>query len=120
MREGGSQHCAAMNRQLVSVLTRRGFSSSDTPFRREEVRYEFRRRRSERAEVVAVLFNRKREALFSVQLYIEPPQGAPAFSRCGRNALRGRLECRQDLVGPLVWSLSAPLRRFSTASEGIA
>ena len=39
--------CVAMNQQLVPVLNSAGFSSSDTPFRREEVRYEFRRRRSE-------------------------------------------------------------------------
>ena len=57
--------CVAMNQQLVPVLNSAGFSSSDTPFRREEVRYEFRRSRSEGAEVVAVLFNRDREALFS-------------------------------------------------------
>jgi hypothetical protein len=71
--------CAAMNQQLVPVLHSAGFSSSDTPFRREELRYEFRCCRSEGAEVVAVLFNRKREALFSVQLYIEPREGVPAF-----------------------------------------
>ena len=71
--------CAAMNQQLVPVLNSTGFSSSATPFRREEVRFEFRRWRSEGAEVVAVLFNRKREAAFSVQLYVEPRQGVPAF-----------------------------------------
>jgi hypothetical protein len=68
-----------MNQQLVPVLNSAGFSSSDTPFRREELRYEFRRCRSDGTEVVAVLFNRKREALFSVQLYIEPREGVPAF-----------------------------------------
>jgi hypothetical protein len=75
--------CAAMNQQLVPVLNSAGFSSSHTPFRREEVRYEFRRRRSEEAEVIAVLFNRKRAALFSVQLYIEPREGVPAFLAAG-------------------------------------
>ena len=75
--------CVAMNQQLVPVLNSAGFSSSDTPFRREEVRYEFRRWRPERAEVVAVLFNRKREALFYVQLYIEPREGVPAFLAAG-------------------------------------
>ena len=75
--------CVAMNQQLVPVLNSAGFSSSDTPFRREEVRYEFRRRRSEEAEVIAVLFNRKRVALFSVQLYIEPREGVPAFLAAG-------------------------------------
>ena len=75
--------CVAMNQQLVPVLNSAGFSSSDTPFRREEVRYEFRRRRSAEAEVVAVLFNRRREALFSVQLYIEPREGVQAFLAAG-------------------------------------
>jgi hypothetical protein len=75
--------CVAMNQQLVPVLSSTGFSSGDTPFRREEVRYEFRRRRSEEAELIAVLFNRKREALFSVQLYIEPREGVPAFLAAG-------------------------------------
>ena len=75
--------CVAMNQQLLPVLHSAGFSSSDTPFRREQVRYEFRRCRSERTEVIAVLFNRKREALFSVQLYIEPPEGVPAFLASG-------------------------------------
>ena len=75
--------CVAMNQQLVPVLNSAGFSSSDTPFRRDEVRYEFRRCRSERTEVIAVLFNRKREALFSVQLYIEPREGVPAFLAAG-------------------------------------
>ena len=75
--------CVAMNQQLVPVLNSAGFASSDTPFRREEVRYEFRRRRSEEADVIAVLFNRKREALFSVQLYIEPREGVPAFLAAG-------------------------------------
>jgi len=75
--------CAAMNQQLVPVLNSAGFSSSDTPFRREQVRYEFRRSRSEGVEVVAVLFNREREALFSVQLYIEPPVGFRAFAAGG-------------------------------------
>ena len=75
--------CVAMNQQLVPVLSSAGFSSSDTPFRREEVRYEFRRSRSEGAEVVAVLFNRDREALFSVQLYIDPREGVPALVASG-------------------------------------
>jgi len=75
--------CVAMNQQLVTVLNSAGFASSDPPFRREELRYEFRRRRSEEAEVIAVLFNRKREALFSVQLYIEPREGVPAFLAAG-------------------------------------
>jgi hypothetical protein len=75
--------CVAMNQQLVPVLSSAGFSSSDTPFRRDEVRYEFRRCRSDGAEVVAVLFNRKREARFSVQLYIEPREGVPAFLAAG-------------------------------------
>jgi hypothetical protein len=76
--------CVAMNQQLVPVLNSAGFSSNDTPFRRDQVRYEFRRWRSEeRTEVVAVLFNRGREALFSVQLYIEPRQGGPAFLAAG-------------------------------------
>ena len=81
--------CVAMNQHLVPVLNSAGFSSSDTPFRRKEVRYEFRRCRSERTEVVAVLFNRNREALFSVQLYIEPTRGSPGIPRCGRNSPRG-------------------------------
>ena len=72
-----------MNQQLVPVLNSAGFSSSDTPFRREAVRYEFRRCQSEGTEVVAVLFNRKREALFSVQLYTEPREGVPAFLAAG-------------------------------------
>ena len=72
-----------MNQQLVPVLNSAGFSSSDTPFRRDEVRYEFRRCRSEQTEVVAVLFDREREALFSVQLYIEPGEGVPAFLAAG-------------------------------------
>ena len=75
--------CVAMNQQLVPVLNSAGFSSSDTPFRREEVRYKFRRSRSEGAEVVAVLFNRDREALFSVQLYIDPREGVPALVASG-------------------------------------
>ena len=33
--------------------------------------------------MIAVLFNRKREALFSVQLYIEPREGVPAFLAAG-------------------------------------
>jgi len=72
-----------MNQQLVQVLNSAGFSSSDTPFRRDEMRYEFRRCRSEHTEVVAVLFDRKREPLFSVQLYIEPGEGVPAFLAAG-------------------------------------
>ena len=75
--------CVSMNQQLVQVLNSAGFSSSDTPFRRDEVRYEFRRCRSEQTEVVAVLFDRKREAFFSVQLYIEPGEGVPAFLAAG-------------------------------------
>ena len=66
-----------------------------------------------------MLFNRKREAIFSVQLSDRAAPRSPGVSRCGRNALRGRLECRQGLVAHKVWSLSAPLRRLSTASEGI-
>ena len=84
MRKGAfAKLCAAMNQQLVPVLNSTGFSSSATPFRREEVRYEFRRWRSEGADVLAVLFNRKREAAFSVQLYVEPQQGIPAFLAAG-------------------------------------
>lgn len=75
--------CAAMNQQLVPVLNSAGFTSHDTPFRRERPRYEFRRRRSESVEVVAVLFNRQREALFSVQLYIESSAGSPAGAAVG-------------------------------------
>jgi hypothetical protein len=75
--------CVSMNEELVPVLSSAGFSSSDTPFRPDEVRYEFRRCRSEQTEVVAVLFDRNREALFSVQLYIEPGEGVPAFLAAG-------------------------------------
>ena len=75
--------CVAMNQQLVPVLGSAGFSSSDTPFRREAVRYEFRRRRAEGADVLAVLFNRRREALFSVQLYVESREGLAAFVAAG-------------------------------------
>ena len=89
--------CAAMNQQLVPVLNSAGFSSSETPFRREAVRYEFRRGRSEGVEVVAVLFNRKREALFSVQLYVEPLEGVPAFLGAG-GQLYGNPERGKDLV----------------------
>ena len=85
MREKGAfaKLCAAMNQQLVPVLTSAGFSSGDTPFRREEVRYEFRRWRSEGVEVVAVLFNREREPLFSVQVYVEPLEGVPPSVAAG-------------------------------------
>ena len=75
--------CLAMNQQLVPVLNSAGFSSNDTPFRREELRYEFRRCQSDRTQVIAVLFNRKREALFSVQLFIEPREGVSAFLAAG-------------------------------------
>ena len=75
--------CLAMNQQLVPVLNAAGFTSGDTPFRREQVRYEFRRQRSEGADVVAVLFNRRREALFSVQLCIDPPEGIAAVFAAG-------------------------------------
>ena len=75
--------CVAMNQQLEPMLNSAGFSSHEMPFRREELRYEFRRCRSEKTEVVAVLFNRKREALFSVQLYMEPREGVPAFLAAG-------------------------------------
>ena len=49
MRKGAfARLCVAMNQQLVPVLASAGSSSSDTPFRREQVRYEFRRWRAER------------------------------------------------------------------------
>ena len=73
--------CAAMNQQLVPVLNSAGFSSSDTPFRREEVQARVRRCQSEGTEVVAVLFNRRCEALFSGQLYIEPREGVRHSTR---------------------------------------
>ena len=75
--------CVAMNQQLVPLLNSAGFSSNDTPFRREELRYEFRRSPSDRTQVIAVLFNRKRQALFSIQLYIEPPEGVPEYLAAG-------------------------------------
>ena len=75
--------CAAMNEELVPVLNLAGFTSSDTPFRRDEVRYEFRRLQPEGADAVAVLFNREREALFAVQLYSEPREGVTAFDSAG-------------------------------------
>ena len=83
MRGAFATLCSAMNQQLVPVLNAAGFTSSDTPFRREQVRYEFRRGRSEGADVVAVLFNRQREAHFSVQLYIDPREGVPAYLAAG-------------------------------------
>lgn len=75
--------CAVMNEDLVPVLAASGFSTTDTPFRREQVRYEFRRPRAEGAEVIAVLFTRGRKALFYVQLYVEPPAGLPALAASG-------------------------------------
>lgn len=105
--------CVAMNQQLVPVLSSAGFSSGDTPFRREEMRYEFRRRRSEEADVIAVLFNRKREALFSVQLYIEPREGVPAFLAAG-----GTLHMATLSAARTWWPMGvAPLPRRADVSR---
>jgi hypothetical protein len=99
-----------MNLQLVPVLNSARFSSGDTPFRREEVRYEFRRRRSEEAEVIAVLFNRKREALFSVQLYIEPREGVQPFLDAGGTLLVASLSATR-----IWWPMGvAPFRAAPT------
>ena len=47
--------------------------------------------------MVAVLFNRRCEALFSGQLYIEPREGVPAFLDAG-GTLRGSPVCGEDVV----------------------
>lgn len=110
MKSAFARLCVAMNQQLVPVLSSAGFSSSHTPFRREEVRYEFRRRRSEGADVLAVLFNRRREALFSVQLYIEPREGLPAFAAAG-----GALHVAALSAVPIWWPMGvAPFRAAPT------
>jgi hypothetical protein len=98
-----------MNQQPVPLLTSAGFSSSDTPFRREEVRYEFRRGRSAGVEVVAVLFNREREALFSVQLYVAPLAGFP-FVAAG-----GALDVAALSAAKMWWPMGvAPFRAAPT------
>ena len=105
--------CAAMNQQLVPVLNSAKFSSSDTPFRREEVRYEFRRWRPDRVEVVAVLFNREREALFSVQLYVEPLAGFPAVAAAG-----GALHVAGLSAAKVWWPMGvAPFRAAPTVFD---
>ena len=110
--------CVAMNQQLVPVLNSAGFSSSDTPFRRDEVRYEFRRYRSERTEVVAVLFNRKREAALLCAALHRATEGVPAFLAAG-----GTLHVAALSAARTWWPMGVvPFRAaptFSTASEGI-
>ncbi len=68
--------------------------------------------------MVAVLFNRKREAAFSVQLYIEPRQGVPAFLASGGTLYVATLSAAK-IWWPKGVVPSAPLRHFLTASEGI-
>ena len=69
-----------MNEQMGPALRAAGFSTSDTPFRRDAIKYVFRRVRADGAgaDVIEVMFNRTRAPRFAVQMYVDPPEGLEA------------------------------------------
>ncbi|MOA07106.1 hypothetical protein D3C78_1267850 [compost metagenome] len=85
------QLCTELNAVLIPALVAAGYRAPGIPFDRHTVRYEFKREGLAGRETIAILFNRRRSAQFSVQLFIEPPQGLAELEARGGTLIVGTL-----------------------------
>ncbi len=83
--------CAELNASLTPALAAAGYRAPETPFDRHNVRYEFKRESVAGQATIAILFNRKRSPEFSVQLFVEPPQGLAELETRGGMLIIGTL-----------------------------
>jgi len=66
--------CAQLSQSLVPALASAGYCGP-VHFHHREIRYDFKRRAGNGNQVISVLFDKYRNPAFSVQLYLEPPEG---------------------------------------------
>lgn len=91
------QLCSELTAVLTPVLVAAGYRAPGIPFDRHTVRYEFQREGLAGREIIAILFNRRRSAAFSVQLFIEPPQGLAELEERGGTLVLGTLSPSRTL-----------------------
>ena len=97
--------CEQLSQKLVPALAASGYSGP-TRFHRREIRYDFKRQSIDGTHVVSILFDKYRNPDFSVQLYLEPPEGLGALIARGGQLIVG------DVVPTRrVWPLGLPLFR---------
>lgn len=100
--------CDELSRALTPALTSLGFSPPADPFARQPLRYDFRRVSAIGTHTFSVLFNKYRQPLFSVQLFVEPVGGLTALQSSGGALLLGGLSS-----GSVRWPLG--VRPFRAA-----
>lgn len=81
--------CNALNDTLTPALRAAGYAPPAEPFNRSTVRYEFKRAADGGIQTIAVLFNRARAPEFSLQVFVEPPQGLAAVEAAGGTLVVG-------------------------------
>jgi hypothetical protein len=80
--------CAQLSQKLVPALAAAGYSGP-AQFHRREIRYDFKRPSIDGTNVVSILFDKYRSPDFSVQLYLEPPDGLSALVARGGQLMVG-------------------------------
>jgi len=80
--------CDQLSRKLVPALASAGYSGP-RQFHRRETRYDFKRQSNNGRHVFSVLFDKYRNAYFSVQLYLEPPEGIDFLVTSGGQLIVG-------------------------------
>lgn len=105
--------CAELNASLPTALAAAGYQAPGIPFDRHNVRYEFKREGVAGRETIAILFNRRRSPEFSVQLFIEPPQGLAELEVQGGTLVLGTLSPSRSL-----WPL--PVRTFGQGGSALS
>lgn len=105
--------CAELNASLTPALLGAGYTAPPFPFCRQEIRYEFKRPSEAGTQVVAVLFRRDRQPEFSIQLYVEPPEGMQELQSKGGQLVVGSLSRRRPF-----WPFG--VQTFSVGSSRLA
>ena len=79
-----------LSQKLVPALASAGYSGP-VQFYRRETRYDFKRQSNNGRQVFSVLFDKYRNPDFSVQLYLEPPEGIDFLATRGGQLIVGNV-----------------------------
>jgi hypothetical protein len=97
--------CEQLSQKLVPALAAAGYCGP-ARFHRREIRYDFKRQSTDGTHVVSILFDKYRNPDFSVQLYLEPPEGLSSLIERG-----GQLMVGDVVPTHRMWFLGLPLFR---------